>query len=58
MKYIIRTKEVWIQDYEVEATSKEEAFANVFNTDVSSPIQSSFELSHVENEDTWQIVDY
>lgn len=54
MKYIVTVREVWVEAYEVEAESEDEAKELVVKDDCMA-IEDSFEFSHVQSRDTWDV---
>lgn len=56
-KYIVNTREVWIQSIEVEAESAFEAKEKVrfIGYDVGVTLESGFEYSHVLDSDCWTV---
>jgi len=53
-RFIVVTREVWIQPYKVEADSVEEAKAIVADAG-GDPIEDSLEYSHFLDTDSWDV---
>jgi len=56
MKYIVFVRERWIQGYEVEAESKEEAKALIAAGE-GDAIEGDFEYDESEDPETWRVID-
>jgi len=54
MKYIVNAKEIWVQGYEVEADSMEEAIEKVKDGE-ANVAEELFEYSHTLGADVWGV---
>lgn len=52
-KYIVHTREVWVQPVEIEAETAKEALERVHNAE-GNAIEDRFEYSHMLDE-TWPV---